>query len=166
MGGSASRTASDRGGSGQPHRSHPKGCGYRSHRPRQRLRWDHTGAARTRGRFQVPVTHRRTVPARLQRRRDQENTRAKHSSRHAGRRESFQAFAIGTRSVDHVVPTIMTPVAHVFLALLALSLLTSPAGSMAQTIRIVALGDSTTAGTPAFKSPLESPPVGLGDETS
>jgi lysophospholipase L1-like esterase len=60
----------------------------------------------------------------------------------------------------------MTPVAHVFLALLALSLLTSPAGSMAQTIRIVALGDSTTAGTPAFKSPLESPPVGLGDETS
>jgi lysophospholipase L1-like esterase len=60
----------------------------------------------------------------------------------------------------------MTPVAQVFLALLALSLLTSPAGSMAQTIRIVALGDSTTAGTPAFKSPLESPPVGLGDETS
>lgn len=31
---------------------------------------------------------------------------------------------------------------------------------------IVALGDSTTAGTPAFKSPLESPPLGSGDETS
>ena len=31
---------------------------------------------------------------------------------------------------------------------------------------IVALGDSTTAGTPAFKSPLESPPAGSGDETS
>ena len=31
---------------------------------------------------------------------------------------------------------------------------------------IVALGDSTTAGTPAFKSPLESPPRGSGDEAS
>lgn len=31
---------------------------------------------------------------------------------------------------------------------------------------IVALGDSTTAGTPAFKAPLESPPAGSGDETS
>ena len=37
---------------------------------------------------------------------------------------------------------------------------------MPQPTRIVALGDSTTAGTPAFKSPLESPPVGSGDETS
>jgi len=34
------------------------------------------------------------------------------------------------------------------------------------TIRIVALGDSTTAGTPAFQSPLEAPPLGRGDETS
>jgi lysophospholipase L1-like esterase len=33
-------------------------------------------------------------------------------------------------------------------------------------IRIVAMGDSTTAGTPAFKSPRESPPKGSGDETS
>jgi lysophospholipase L1-like esterase len=31
---------------------------------------------------------------------------------------------------------------------------------------IVALGDSTTAGTPGFKSPLEAPPDGSGDETS
>jgi lysophospholipase L1-like esterase len=31
---------------------------------------------------------------------------------------------------------------------------------------IVALGDSTTAGTPGFKSPLEAPPDGAGDETS
>ena len=37
---------------------------------------------------------------------------------------------------------------------------------MPQPTRIVALGDSTTAGTPAFKSPLESPPAGSGDETS
>jgi lysophospholipase L1-like esterase len=37
---------------------------------------------------------------------------------------------------------------------------------MSQPTRIVALGDSTTAGTPAFMSPLESPPVGSGDETS
>jgi lysophospholipase L1-like esterase len=34
------------------------------------------------------------------------------------------------------------------------------------TIRIVALGDSTTAGTPAWKSPLEAPPNGAGDPTS
>ncbi len=33
-------------------------------------------------------------------------------------------------------------------------------------IRIVALGDSTTAGTPGFKSPVEAPPNGRGDETS
>jgi len=33
-------------------------------------------------------------------------------------------------------------------------------------VRIVAMGDSTTAGTPAFKSPRESPPSGSGDETS
>lgn len=31
---------------------------------------------------------------------------------------------------------------------------------------IVALGDSTTAGTPAFKSPIEAPPNGSGDATS
>lgn len=34
------------------------------------------------------------------------------------------------------------------------------------TTRIVALGDSTTAGTPGWKSPLEAPPAGAGDETS
>ena len=33
-------------------------------------------------------------------------------------------------------------------------------------IRIVALGDSTTAGTPGFLSPLEAPPDGRGEETS
>jgi acyl-CoA thioesterase-1 len=33
-------------------------------------------------------------------------------------------------------------------------------------IRIVALGDSTTAGTPAWMSPIEAPPRGRGDETS
>jgi lysophospholipase L1-like esterase len=34
------------------------------------------------------------------------------------------------------------------------------------TITIVGLGDSTTAGTPLFKSPIESPPAGEGDEHS
>jgi lysophospholipase L1-like esterase len=34
------------------------------------------------------------------------------------------------------------------------------------TIRIVALGDSTTAGTPGFQSPVEAPLRGRGDETS
>jgi lysophospholipase L1-like esterase len=33
-------------------------------------------------------------------------------------------------------------------------------------LRIVAMGDSTTAGTPAFKSPREVPPDGAGDVTS
>jgi hypothetical protein len=33
-------------------------------------------------------------------------------------------------------------------------------------IRIVAIGDSTTAGTPGFLSPLEAPPDGRGDHTS
>ena len=33
-------------------------------------------------------------------------------------------------------------------------------------VRIVAMGDSTTAGTPAFKSPREAPPNGSGDQTS
>ncbi|AMY07536.1 GDSL-like Lipase/Acylhydrolase [Luteitalea pratensis] len=33
-------------------------------------------------------------------------------------------------------------------------------------LTIVALGDSTTAGTPGFRSPLEAPPDGEGDTTS
>ena len=33
-------------------------------------------------------------------------------------------------------------------------------------VTIVAMGDSTTAGTPAFLSPVEMPPHGAGDETS
>jgi lysophospholipase L1-like esterase len=37
---------------------------------------------------------------------------------------------------------------------------------MTATIRIVALGDSTTAGTPGFQSPIEAPPEGRGDVTS
>jgi lysophospholipase L1-like esterase len=37
---------------------------------------------------------------------------------------------------------------------------------MPPTIRIIALGDSTTAGTPGFRSPAEAPPNGQGDETS
>jgi len=45
------------------------------------------------------------------------------------------------------------------LVLLAMSLLQPR-------VRIVAMGDSTTAGTPAFKSPREAPPRGEGDETS
>ena len=38
--------------------------------------------------------------------------------------------------------------------------------TQAQRVRIVALGDSTTAGTPGFMSPLEAPPSGRGDHTS
>jgi len=36
----------------------------------------------------------------------------------------------------------------------------------ARTLRIVALGDSVTAGEPGFRSPLESPPDGAGDPES
>jgi len=36
----------------------------------------------------------------------------------------------------------------------------------ASQVRIVAMGDSTTAGTPAFRSPREAPPDGAGDVTS
>lgn len=48
---------------------------------------------------------------------------------------------------------------------LLLCLLLATVTSM-QRVRIVALGDSTTAGTPAFQSPAEAPPDGLGDRTS
>jgi len=45
--------------------------------------------------------------------------------------------------------------------------ITAPRNVMTQPrTRIVAMGDSTTAGTPAFKSPREAPPNGKGDETS
>jgi lysophospholipase L1-like esterase len=57
-------------------------------------------------------------------------------------------------------------IAQVVFALAVLSSAALPTRAMTQPIRIVALGDSTTAGTPAFKSPLESPPSGSGDETS
>ena len=40
------------------------------------------------------------------------------------------------------------------------------AGEAMQKIRIVAMGDSTTAGTPGWKSRVEAPPAGAGDETS
>ena len=43
---------------------------------------------------------------------------------------------------------------------------TMSAGSTPPSVRIVALGDSTTAGTPGFRSPIEAPPNGSGDETS
>ena len=36
----------------------------------------------------------------------------------------------------------------------------------ASQVRIVAMGDSTTAGTPGFRSPREAPPDGAGDVTS
>jgi len=39
-------------------------------------------------------------------------------------------------------------------------------GDGVQRVRIVALGDSTTAGTPAFESPVEAPPSGRGDVES
>ena len=45
-------------------------------------------------------------------------------------------------------------------------LLVTMTSDQAARVKIVALGDSTTAGTPGFYSPLEEPPNGRGDETS
>ena len=39
-------------------------------------------------------------------------------------------------------------------------------GAAARRVIVVAIGDSTTAGTPLFKSPVEAPPSGEGDERS
>jgi lysophospholipase L1-like esterase len=36
--------------------------------------------------------------------------------------------------------------------------------ALASELKIIALGDSTTAGTPYYRSPVESPPRGSGDE--
>ena len=44
--------------------------------------------------------------------------------------------------------------------------LSTAAVLMQNRIVIVAMGDSTTAGTPGFQSPVEAPPDGRGDETS
>jgi len=49
---------------------------------------------------------------------------------------------------------------------LGVAFLIAPGSSMTASITIVALGDSTTAGTPGYRSPLEAPPKGSGDETS
>jgi lysophospholipase L1-like esterase len=51
---------------------------------------------------------------------------------------------------------------HLLLAFLVMM----PPGNAATRVRIVAMGDSTTAGTPGFASPLEAPPSGRGDRTS
>lgn len=41
-----------------------------------------------------------------------------------------------------------------------------PSAADSGEITILALGDSTTAGTPGFRSPIESPPNGSGDQRS
>ena len=56
--------------------------------------------------------------------------------------------------------TSVVAVALTFSALIVHAQRTSPM------VSIVALGDSTTAGTPAFRSPIEVPPNGAGDEHS
>jgi lysophospholipase L1-like esterase len=52
------------------------------------------------------------------------------------------------------------------LSALALALSLTASAAPRQPILVVALGDSTTAGTPAFLSPLEAPPDGRGDPES
>ena len=55
---------------------------------------------------------------------------------------------------------------HVSIAWSIAPLLAVMINQHAGAVTIVALGDSTTAGTPGFHSPLEAPPNGRGDETS
>jgi lysophospholipase L1-like esterase len=56
---------------------------------------------------------------------------------------------------------------RVSIALAALAILGSNIHTSMQTkVRIVAMGDSTTAGTPGFRSPVEAPPSGRGIEQS
>ncbi len=50
-----------------------------------------------------------------------------------------------------------------FLSVVSVSAVTVRSFSQSERLVIVGLGDSTTAGTPFFKSPLESPPHGQGD---
>ncbi len=57
------------------------------------------------------------------------------------------------------------------IAILATAALVIPGAALQTTsmtgkVRIVAIGDSTTAGTPAFLSPIEAPPDGRGDPQS
>lgn len=52
------------------------------------------------------------------------------------------------------------------LALLVVLACAAAPTAMSQKITIVAMGDSTTAGTPGWKSRVEAPPDGAGDETS
>ena len=52
------------------------------------------------------------------------------------------------------------------LSSLALALSLAAAAAPSEPLVVVALGDSTTAGTPAFRSPLEAPPEGTGDPKS
>ena len=52
------------------------------------------------------------------------------------------------------------------LSALALALSLTAAAAPSKPLVVVALGDSTTAGTPAFRSPLEAPPEGSGDPQS
>lgn len=49
---------------------------------------------------------------------------------------------------------------------IAMIVMTTTTPTAATRIPIVAFGDSTTAGTPAFRSPIEAPPNGAGDERS
>src|SRR5215472_2044444 len=64
---------------------------------------------------------------------------------------------------------IVAPSLRLAIVVTALAIGVSPmtqASAPRPAISIVAFGDSTTAGTPAFRSPIETPPRGAGDEHS
>ncbi len=53
-----------------------------------------------------------------------------------------------------------------FLSFLLIAIVVLGAAKEARAVTVVALGDSTTAGTPQFRSPVEVPPHGAGNEES
>lgn len=60
----------------------------------------------------------------------------------------------------------MARVSTIFLAASLLAAVSAQAMERGGPVKILALGDSTTAGTPRHRSPLEAPPRGEGDERS
>ncbi len=124
----------------QPYRSHQEGRGHRSHRSWWRLRRDHQRARRHGGRLEVPGADGGVAAPRLLGRRGEEDPRAEHPAGDEGGRGRLGKTAEGAW----------------------------PFGDAFSKVKriIVAMGDSTTAGTPGWKSRIEAPPDGAGDHTS
>ena len=163
--GRASRATRHVVGCRRSHRSHPQGRRHRSHRPRRRLRRHHERRRRaSRTCRSIP-----SLIAELLRRGYKDDEVKKILGQNVLRvmrevGESVEAAAVRTRAIDGDLQFEMNGVSVTGVG--ALLFLAAMTADRTAPVRIVALGDSTTAGTPGFKSPLEAPPDGRGDETS